>query len=124
MSNLKSVSLLLSTLFLLSHAQREWSTVNYSDDFKMEYMASEDTDCNTIHFRLTHSNYPASSLPTATISGLWMGIGLGSPVMAQADYYSCSYVYTTNDANNFTFHDWSYYPDTDGLGNFNFGEPN
>ena len=96
--------------------------MSFSDDYKMEYKASDDADCNTIHFRLTHSNYPASSLPTATISGLWLGIGLRSPVMADADYYSCSYVYTTNDANNFTFHDWVYQPSIDGDGNFNFDE--
>ena len=51
-----------------------------------------------------------------------MGIGLGSEVMDSADYWSCSYVYATGDTNDFDFHDWSYYPTTAGVGNFNWGE--
>ena len=42
--------------------------------------------------------------------------------MADADYYSCRYIYYVGDTQNFTFHDWVYQPSVDGEGVFNWSE--
>ena len=120
MANLK----LLSTLLVASMVgvcYGEWMSMNLTDDkYSMKYMV--DDNCTEVTFQLILSGLPSNYMPSSGSSGLWMGLGLGKSVMADADYWSCQYTWRSDDSTSFVFHDWVYYPDIDNPGTFRWSE--